>query len=551
MEHDSLEIESFIPSASSTEPRVEVEIGQIAVDPVANPEDDITSNAVILTKLESAENVSTVPIGRRSLDLQAALSSFVPIDVEANEVETNSVTTKALRKQRISRKKRSHLGDSSSNSVGKKKRMSLPQQSAEHVPDVSTHPDQCSTANEENAYNSEGGHNDEITKENDRGKSNPVKRGLEPAKRTMKDFRKLVAGMQQMVRKTVQEEVGHLQPSTSRNTATYQQSTSKLSKPAKKDARKESHKKGQDFDGTHDKFLHALKYAKTFMEFGNDPYEIMVMTKDGAGEGIVGQKTFNPKVKDLIWALSNYKHIQDEISHKLLGLTLVEDFYDWWVHPENGWKQMAEDIQEAWRDRCTQRQADQKERNDRAKKNTSGVTKKSTPRVWGSAANKKINTACGNWTANEKNRGKPGYEPKFPSFDWNHAPDDVALSQITFRLVDPTKKGPDGKKADLNYDALRSLIYKTYKEEVGKKDDSSERKEFLQPYLGNKHDKNKGLLKLQEKRTGSANAQTSKNDPKKTATVSSRRQPKRSANQQAKGSANKNATGTLKNAKEH
>ncbi|KAI1693841.1 hypothetical protein DdX_20433 [Ditylenchus destructor] len=158
----NISIVEEIPSATSTEPRVEVEIGQIAVDPISNPEDDITSNAVILTKLESDENISTVPIGRRCLDLQAALSSFVPIDIEANEDQTNSVTTKTFRKQRISRKKRSHLGDSSSNSVGRpKKRMSLPQQSAEHVPDVSPHPDLCSTANQENAYNSDGEQNDE------------------------------------------------------------------------------------------------------------------------------------------------------------------------------------------------------------------------------------------------------------------------------------------------------------------------------------------------------------------------------------------------------
>ncbi|KAI1692484.1 hypothetical protein DdX_21228 [Ditylenchus destructor] len=71
------EIDPLISPSTSTGPAATVETQQF----ITNPENN-APNAIILTKPEPSNSVSTVPIGLR---LQAALSSCVPIDIDANE----------------------------------------------------------------------------------------------------------------------------------------------------------------------------------------------------------------------------------------------------------------------------------------------------------------------------------------------------------------------------------------------------------------------------------------------------------------------------------
>ncbi|KAI1698064.1 hypothetical protein Ddc_19340 [Ditylenchus destructor] len=95
---ESPEIDSQIPLVSSTEPTAVVITQRNVADPVASSDNTSALNPRLSLKVESVENVSTVPIGLR---LEAALSSYVPIDVEANEAQHNPVIPKG-RTSRIS-----------------------------------------------------------------------------------------------------------------------------------------------------------------------------------------------------------------------------------------------------------------------------------------------------------------------------------------------------------------------------------------------------------------------------------------------------------------
>ncbi|KAI1695307.1 hypothetical protein Ddc_21333 [Ditylenchus destructor] len=98
------EIDSQIPSVSSTELTSVVKTEQN--DPATNSEFDCTSKSMSIIKAEPDENVSTMPVGLR---LEAALSSYVPIDVDANEGQHNSVAITTGRTPGISRRKRSNF----------------------------------------------------------------------------------------------------------------------------------------------------------------------------------------------------------------------------------------------------------------------------------------------------------------------------------------------------------------------------------------------------------------------------------------------------------
>ncbi|KAI1694706.1 hypothetical protein DdX_19965 [Ditylenchus destructor] len=102
------EIESPILQIPSTEPAAIVETQQNAYDPITTSDNTSAMNAVPLAKPEPPESVSTVPIG---LQLEARLSSYVPIDDEAQH---NSVVIPTGRASRISRRKRNNV---SSNSI--------------------------------------------------------------------------------------------------------------------------------------------------------------------------------------------------------------------------------------------------------------------------------------------------------------------------------------------------------------------------------------------------------------------------------------------------
>ncbi|KAI1727486.1 zinc-finger double domain-containing protein [Ditylenchus destructor] len=84
------EIDSIIPPVSSTEPTAAVCAQQNVADLIPSSESTSDLSAIVSTKVESVKNVSTVPVGLR---LEAALSSYVPIDVDANESQHNSVET--------------------------------------------------------------------------------------------------------------------------------------------------------------------------------------------------------------------------------------------------------------------------------------------------------------------------------------------------------------------------------------------------------------------------------------------------------------------------
>ncbi|KAI1700252.1 hypothetical protein DdX_16820 [Ditylenchus destructor] len=73
--------DSRIPPVFSIEPIAVDETHQNVADPV-DSDNTLALNARMSTKEQSADDVSTVPIGLR---LETALSSYVPIDVEANE----------------------------------------------------------------------------------------------------------------------------------------------------------------------------------------------------------------------------------------------------------------------------------------------------------------------------------------------------------------------------------------------------------------------------------------------------------------------------------
>ncbi|KAI1702645.1 hypothetical protein Ddc_16971 [Ditylenchus destructor] len=115
------EIDS-ITLAPTTEPTVIVETQQNAADPIINSENISSKNAMPSAKLESYENVSTVPI---RLQLEARLSSLVPIDVDANEDQHNCLAITNSRGPRISRKKRNNVPSSESRYLKRSARKSV------------------------------------------------------------------------------------------------------------------------------------------------------------------------------------------------------------------------------------------------------------------------------------------------------------------------------------------------------------------------------------------------------------------------------------------